>query len=183
MYELTMGLSENLIISPGGSPSVPQSIQAIMPHPRIVHSSAYLSSVEPMLALTERTTRPLRIAVLGSGQSAAEVLLDLHWRLTSMGRSAGQAHNLHLIIRGGSLKPSDDSPFANEIFNPDCELITMSPNQTRVLILPFTNLATDAMYDLPSDSARRRVLADYQNTNYGAVNLRTLESVSYCLCR
>jgi len=77
-----------------------------------------------MLAMTGRVNRPLRIAVLGSGQSAAEVLLDLHQRLTGMGVDAGQAHDLHLIIRGGSLKPSDDSPFVNEIFNPECEPIT-----------------------------------------------------------
>lgn len=80
-----------------------------------------------MLFVTERTNRSLRIAVLGSGQSAAEVSLDLHGRLRGMGISAGQAHDLHLIIRGGSLKPSDDSPFANEIFNPECEPIATMP--------------------------------------------------------
>ncbi|OAX41965.1 hypothetical protein K503DRAFT_848096 [Rhizopogon vinicolor AM-OR11-026] len=154
--ETRIRLARNLIISPGGSPRIPRSIQAILPHPRIIHSSSYLSSVKPMLAMTEKTNRSLRIAVLGSGQSAAEILLDLHQRLTSMGISAGQVHDLHLIIRGGSLKPSDDSPFANEIFNPE---------------------STDAIYNLPSDSVRRRVIADCQNTNYGVVNSRTLDSL------
>ncbi|KAG0701352.1 L-lysine 6-monooxygenase (NADPH-requiring)-domain-containing protein [Suillus ampliporus] len=174
--------ARNLIISPGGSPWVPRSIQAILPHPCIVHSSEYLSSVEPMLAITKAITRSLKIAVVGAGQSAVEVLLDLHSRLTSMGKSAGQAHNLHLIIRGGSLIPSDGGPFANQVYNPECELITMHlPEQTRVLIFSFAHslspsLVTDVIYNLPSDS-RRRVVADYKSTNYGAVNPRTLDSL------
>jgi L-ornithine N5-oxygenase len=109
-----------------------------------------------MLATMKTTTRPLNIAVVGAGQSAVEVLLNLNSRLTSMGNSAGQEHNLHLIVRGGSLKPSDGGPFANQIYNPE---------------------HVDVMYDLPSDS-RRRAIADYKATNYGAVNPLTLNSVS-----
>ncbi|KAG2150896.1 L-lysine 6-monooxygenase (NADPH-requiring)-domain-containing protein [Suillus clintonianus] len=148
-------LTKNLIISPGGSPWVPRCIQAILPHPRIIHSSEYLCSVEPVLATLKATTRSLKIAVVGAGQSAVEVLLDLRSRLTSMGMSDGQAHNLHLIIRGGSLKPSDGGPFANQVYNPEY---------------------VDVMYNLPSDS-RKRVMADYKTTNYGAVNPRTLDSL------
>lgn len=147
--------ARNLIISPGGSPWVPRCIQTILPHPRIIHSSEYLSSVEPMLAMMKATTRSLNIAVIGAGQSAVEVLLNLNSRLTSMGKSAGQEHNLHLIVRGGSLKPSDGGPFANQIYNPG---------------------NVDVMYDLPSDS-RRRVIAGYKATNYGAVNPQTLDSL------
>ncbi|KAG1746227.1 L-lysine 6-monooxygenase (NADPH-requiring)-domain-containing protein [Suillus lakei] len=147
--------AKNLIISPGGSPCVPRCIQTILPHPRIIHSSEYLSSVEPMLVTMKATTRSLRIAVVGAGQSAVEILIDLHSRLTSMGKSAGQAHNLHLIIRGGSLKQNDGGPFANQVYNPE---------------------GVDVMYNLPSDT-RRRVMADYKPTNYGAVHPRTLDSL------
>ncbi|KAG1862943.1 L-lysine 6-monooxygenase (NADPH-requiring)-domain-containing protein [Suillus tomentosus] len=147
--------AKNLIISPGGSPRVPRCIQSISPHPRIIHSSAYLSSVEPMLDTMKTITRPLKIAVVGAGQSAVEVLLDLQSRLTSMGNSTGQAHDLHLIIRGGSLKSSDGGPFSNQVYNPEF---------------------VDVMYDLPSDS-RRRVMADYEGTNYGVVNPITLDSL------
>lgn len=62
-----------------------------------------------------RQSRPLRIAVVGSGQSAAEVTLNLRERLS------GTCHEIDMIMRRGSLKPSDDSPFANEIFDPACE--------------------------------------------------------------
>ncbi|KAG1878377.1 L-lysine 6-monooxygenase (NADPH-requiring)-domain-containing protein [Suillus subluteus] len=147
--------AKNLIISPGGSPWVPRCIQTILPHRRIIHSSQYISSVEPMLATMKATTRSLKIAVVGAGQSAVEVLLDLNSRLTSMGKSADQTHNLHLIIRGGSLNPSEGGPFANQIYNPEM---------------------VDVMYNLQSDS-RRRVMADYKATNYGVVNPYTLDSL------
>lgn len=147
--------AKNLIISPGGSPWVPRCIQTILPHPRIIHSSQYISSVEPMLTMMKATTRSLKIAVVGAGQSAVEVLLDLNSRLTSMDKSAGQTHNLHLIIRGGSLNPSEGGPFANQVYNPGM---------------------VDVMYGLPSDS-RRRVMADYKATNYGVVNPHTLDSL------
>lgn len=147
--------TKNLIISPGGSPWVPRCIQIILPHPRIIHSSEYLSSVEPMLVTMKAITRSLKIAVVGAGQSAVEVLLDLHSRLTSMGKNAGQTHNLNLIIRDGSLKPSDGGPFANQIYDPEY---------------------VDVIYDLPSDS-RRRMMADYKDTNYGVVNPLTLDSL------
>ena len=64
--------------------------------------------------------KTLKIAIIGSGQSAAEVLLDIHKRLGGLQDLSPDRHEIHLIIRNGSLKPSDDSPFVNEIFNPDC---------------------------------------------------------------
>lgn len=117
--------SENLIISPGGAPCIPRSIKALLPNPRIIHTSSYMSSVEPMLALTEAATRRLKIAVVGAGQSAVEVLLDLHSRLASMGKSTNQAHELHIIVRGSALRPNDGGPFANGIYSPECKSITM----------------------------------------------------------
>jgi len=61
-----------------------------------------------------------------------------------------------MIFRKGSLKPSDDSPFANEIFDPE---------------------STDFMFGL-ADHARSWVKAEYANTNYGVVNPTTLDAVS-----
>jgi L-ornithine N5-oxygenase len=64
--------------------------------------------------------RSLRVAVIGSGQSAAEVTMDFRDRLGSI-PTVGSRHEVDMIIRKGSLKPSDDSPFANEIFDPSCK--------------------------------------------------------------
>ncbi|KAH7922104.1 hypothetical protein BV22DRAFT_681747 [Leucogyrophana mollusca] len=147
--------AKNLIISPGGSPRMPDSMEALKESPRILHSSTYLWSIAPlmkMLQASKAAREPLRIAVLGSGQSAAEVLLDLHSRLSAIPTTS--RHELDMIIRQGSLKPSDDSPFANEVFNP---------------------ASTGVMFGLPDASARRAVRAEYKGTNYGVVSPRTLE--------
>jgi lysine/ornithine N-monooxygenase len=78
--------------------------------------------------------RPLRIAVIGAGQSAAEVAIDLHSRLASIPVAGEKTHTLDMIIRKGSLKPSDDSPFVNEIFNPESQSIG------RIFAVPETNI-------------------------------------------
>lgn len=143
---LTLNLAETLIVAPGGTPRVPKLVTPYTPHPRITHTSQYVQRASDILkaavasAGSSRspsptrstssnlsgltTTRALRIAILGSGQSSAEVLLDLRSRLAGIaidGTPTGNGHQLDLIIRKGSLKPSDDSPFANEIFDPECK--------------------------------------------------------------
>lgn len=113
--------SENLIISPGGSPRIPGPLASTWIQERMIHSSTYLTSVIPLLNSLQScnpSKSPLRIAVIGSGQSAAEIVIDLHSRLTTIPVIGEKAHTLDLLIRKGSLKPSDDSPFVNEIFNP-----------------------------------------------------------------
>ncbi|EGN93240.1 hypothetical protein SERLA73DRAFT_189745 [Serpula lacrymans var. lacrymans S7.3] len=151
--------ARDLIISPGGSPRVPPALASISPNPFLLHTSVYLYRMPPILSkLTARSAeqRPLRIAVIGSGQSAAEVLLDLHNRLSVIDTAGRGKHQLDMIIRNGSLKPSDDSPFANEIFDPD---------------------STDVMFKLPSAHARKHVRTEYQSTNYGVVSPHTLENL------
>jgi len=71
------------------------------------------------LSAISNSQRALRVAVIGSGQSAAEVTLDLRARLSGMPTET--RHHINMLIRKGSLKPSDDSPFANEIFDPSCK--------------------------------------------------------------
>lgn len=152
-------LTKNLIISPGGEPRMPRPLECIQGQGggRIIHSSTYLMSVEALLQSLQGQNsrgRPFRIAVVGSGQSAAEVILELHSRLRSVTRVGEDSHTLDMIIRKGSLKPSDDSPFSNEIFNPD---------------------GTDVAFGLQSSFARRHIRKEYENTNYGVVNPQTLE--------
>lgn len=91
--------TKNVIIATGGKPAIP------FPHPRalaqskIIHSSAYLSTTPQLL---RDPNHEYTLAVVGGGQSAAEIFDDLsskypHARIT-------------LITRASSLKPSDDSP-------------------------------------------------------------------------
>ena len=152
--EETVIRTRDLIISPGGSPRNPSFIQPFLSHPRVTHSSSYALKIADMLQSLSHLSRPLRIAVIGSGQSAAEVTMDVRNRLASVPTQG--RHVVEMLIRKGSLKPSDDSPFANEIFDP---------------------ASTDAWFSSGSKHNRDAILAEYKQTNYGVVNPRTLENL------
>lgn len=143
-------------------------------HPRVIHSSAYCTSIPKILESIRdiSASRPLRVAVVGSGQSAAEVTMDLRSLLNDISCTAGR-HQIDMLIRKGSLKPSDDSPFANEIFDPAGKY---SSQRSRTCIDVIVS-ATDMWFGLSSKRMRDMKLAEYKSTNYGVVNPRTLDSV------
>ncbi|KEP51179.1 L-ornithine 5-monooxygenase [Rhizoctonia solani 123E] len=177
--ELRTRNAKTLIVAPGGTAKVPKILAPYATHPQVTHTSSYVqraaslikaavastgSSRSPSPAGSDSsrlsgltTARALRIAVLGSGQSSAEVLLDLRSRLAgiSIEGEGIQEHQLDMVIHKGSLKPSDDSPFANEIFDPE---------------------STDRAFKLPS-AARAWLRAEYAGTNYGVVNPRTIDAL------
>ncbi|OAA59686.1 hypothetical protein SPI_05884 [Niveomyces insectorum RCEF 264] len=90
---------------------------------------------------------PYRVAVVGAGQSAAEIFHSLHG-LYPQART-------YLVMRSAFLRPSDDSPFVNSIFNP---------------------AYIDALYPRPA-RARKSLLADARPTNYGVVRLELIEAL------
>ena len=111
--EITRIRSKHVIIAVGGKPKVPEVLP--LNHPRIYHSSRYarvipslLREIDPMLHVTPNSNgrvsraRPLHVAVIGNGQSAAEIFNDLHSR-SPHAKST-------LFIKGAALRPSDDSP-------------------------------------------------------------------------
>ncbi|KAG9318678.1 L-lysine 6-monooxygenase (NADPH-requiring)-domain-containing protein [Chiua virens] len=172
--QLIVRLAKNLIISPGGSPRIPVPLATTCVQERMIHSSTYLTSIDPLLNLLQSRNpgrRPLRIAIIGSGQSAAEITIDLHSRLATIPVVADQGHTLDLIVRKGSLKPSDDSPFTNEIFNPECK----SSIVILVCVFPTGFPATSQMFCQSSNFVRQKVRLEYASTNYGVVNPHTLE--------
>ena len=116
----------------------------------------------------------MRIAVVGAGQSAAEVTLNLHDRLSRITAPGGR-HRIELIIRRGAPRPSDDSPFANEIFDPECKIISVHSRKSVSLI---TSTATDAWFSMPSAAARAAQRQEYKGTNYGVMNPNTIDAVS-----
>ncbi|KAG7088151.1 hypothetical protein E1B28_012172 [Marasmius oreades] len=151
--EVTVHRTRNLIIAPGGAPNIPRTFETIYKDPLFVHSSEYATSIDTIFQTIGASARPVRIAVVGSGQSAAEVTLNLNERLSKIPVVGGR-HRIEMIIRKGSLKPSDDSPFANEIFDPD---------------------STDAWFSMPSAILRSAQLKEYKGTNYGVVNPKTID--------
>ena len=119
----------NLVVSPGGRPRIPTAVAPLLKDPSILerstllHSSEYKYCVDRLLkSISSGTPRPLRVAVIGGGQSAAEVTINLLHLLGDIPAGNGAVgHQVDMIIRKGSLKPSDDTPFSNEIFDPESE--------------------------------------------------------------
>jgi L-ornithine N5-monooxygenase len=89
--------TRHVVIAVGGKPSIPECLSP--GSSRIIHSSSYLREVPWLL---QKRDGWYKIAVVGSGQSAAEVFNDLHTRYPNSTTS--------LIIRSTALRPSDDSP-------------------------------------------------------------------------
>jgi len=85
--------------------------------------------------------------VIGAGQSAAEVFVDLTRRYPHVDAS--------LVIRSSALKPADDSPFVNEIFSP---------------------AFTDIVYAQPRDG-RRSLIERFRDTNYAVVDRPLIEQI------
>ncbi|KAK8045644.1 hypothetical protein PG993_005668 [Apiospora rasikravindrae] len=113
-------------------------------HPRIIHSSQYAHLVPKIL---RQSAAPYRVAVIGGGQSGAEIFNNIQ-KLYPNSKT-------HLIMRSEFLKPSDDSPFVNSIFNPSF---------------------IDDLYPR-SASSRSALLQDARSTNYGVVRLELIEAL------
>ncbi|TGZ82049.1 L-ornithine N5-oxygenase sida, partial [Ascodesmis nigricans] len=135
----------NVVIAVGGRSSIPDQIRSqVNNDPRIIHSSQYATSLRRILP---SRSDPYNIAVVGSGQSAAEIFNDLH--------STYPNSTTSLFIRSHALKPSDDSPFVNEIFNPE---------------------RVDEFYGL-HDDVRRKALKENKGTNYSVVREDLLDKL------
>jgi len=123
-------LTRNLVVSVGGAAHIPEVFEPLSKHPAVFHSSSYLHKINEHGGAR-------RVAVIGAGQSAAEIFMDLHGRAS--------APQVDLIMRARSIKPSDDSPFVNEIFNADFvdHVYTRSPHERSDLLREFwhTNYA------------------------------------------
>ncbi|KAK0553201.1 hypothetical protein OC861_001204 [Tilletia horrida] len=126
-------LARNITIGVGGTANIPESVSTIYPADpwsqpsQIIHSSTFLPSLSNIDAnlrhriqtRSARTSpidgakrRPLRLAVMGSGQSAAEMTLHLY-------HTYPQAH-VTMIFRATAIVPSDDSAFVNAAaFDPE----------------------------------------------------------------
>jgi L-ornithine N5-oxygenase len=129
--------ARNLVVGTGLRPNLPNGIT---PSERIWHNHELLHHIDAV-------RDPARCVVVGAGQSAAEVTAYLHDRFPD-------ADVCSVFARYG-YSPSDDSAFANRIFDPD---------------------AVDAYYSAPEDVKRR--LMDYHgNTNYSAVDLDLIDDL------
>ncbi|KAK9369468.1 L-lysine 6-monooxygenase (NADPH-requiring)-domain-containing protein [Lipomyces kononenkoae] len=141
-------LARNVVLCPGARPRFPQCFPKELPS-IICHSAQFLYRLTALLNLaSQSTTAQFSVAVVGAGQSAAEIAqyLNAHLPLSS---------RIDMIIPTRALRPSDDSPFVNEIFNPE---------------------AVDGIYSLPDDR-RRKMFEDHKATNYSVVRSDLLETL------
>ncbi|GAA3083972.1 lysine N(6)-hydroxylase/L-ornithine N(5)-oxygenase family protein [Streptosporangium carneum] len=134
-----LGRARNLVLGVGLRPWLPEGVHA---SERVWHNADLLTRLGALPPLTRR-----RFVVVGAGQSAAEVVDHLH-------RTYPQAEVCAVFTRYG-YSPADDSPFVNQIFDPD---------------------AVDEFRAAPEHV--RQALLDYHgNTNYSVVDLELIEEL------
>lgn len=133
-------LARNLVVGIGGVPNVPECFRGLRDDGRVFHSSSYLRDMA-------RHPQARRVAVVGAGQSAAEIFMDLQGR--------PGAPQVDLVMRARAMRPSDDSPFVNEVFNADF---------------------TDYMFSQASE-VRAALLDEFSQTNYAVVDLDLIQQI------
>ena len=145
--ETTTNRARNVVVAVGGRPNIPPSLQ--LHHPAVIHSSQYVTTLDSSSSSSaaSSSSAPRSVAIIGAGQSAAEIFHNIPSRFSSC-RS-------HLLIRDAALRPSDDSPFVNEIFDP-----------RRV----------HDIYAQHPDTRAAAIARDKQ-TNYGVVRLQLLDDI------
>ncbi|GAA6062279.1 hypothetical protein JCM10212_000939 [Sporobolomyces blumeae] len=166
--ELKHRLTRNLVVSAGGSAKIPSQLQLpdIRSSNRVLHTSVFLDNIDSSLssalsASRPDRTRPIRLAVIGGGQSATECFLQLRNKLAAvlpLLEAQGQLEQrpqVDLLIRRAALRPTDEGAFSNEVFDP---------------------AMSHAMYGL-NDEKRKVVLDEAKSTNYSIVNPVTLAAV------
>jgi L-ornithine N5-oxygenase len=131
--QVSVHRARNVVIGAGLVPRLPDDV---VPGARVWHSAGLLAEVA---SLSE--SKPGSFAVLGAGQSAAEVAQYLHQTFP--------AADVHAIFSRYGYSVADDSPFANRIFDP---------------------AAVDDFFAAP-DSVKEDLLRYHSGTNYAVVDL------------
>lgn len=138
--KVTERLARNLVVSVGGTTKIPECFLPLRNDPRVFHSHTYLHNIG-------QHAHAQRIAIVGAGQSAAEIFMDLQGR--------PGAPQIDLITRGRAIHPSDDSPFVNEVFNVDF---------------------TDYMYHRPG-ATQAALLDQFRHTNYSVADQDLIQQI------
>jgi L-ornithine N5-oxygenase len=94
--------SRNLVLATGLVPRLPDGVEASH---RVWHSSELLDRLAGI-----EEARPYRFAVVGAGQSAAEVVAHLHDRF--------RRSEIYAVLPRYGYSVADDTPFANQVFDP-----------------------------------------------------------------
>jgi len=131
--------ARNVILAMGLRPTLPDEFEK---GHKIWHSEELLDKVGE---LDKHKTH--RLLVVGGGQSAAEVAAYLHREFPNA--------EVHIVMARYGFSVSDDSPFANRIFDPQA-----------------VNHFFQASYE-----TRSQLLAYHRNTNYSVVDLALIQDL------
>lgn len=137
--DLVVYRARNLVLSMGLEPNLPPDV---IPRGRVWHNHDLLYRVENLDGCAVN-----RLTVVGAGQSAAEVTAFLHRRFP-------QAEVCAVFSRFG-YSPSDDSPFANQVFDPSAV----------------------GKFFLAPEEVKQMIMAYHANTNYSVVDLDLIEDL------
>jgi lysine N6-hydroxylase len=119
--------ARSIVLATGPVPYVPEFARRHLGK-TVFHASEYAF---------QRPAAHQRVAVVGGGQTGAEVFLDL---------LDNQCHDILLVTRRSNLLPLDDSPFTNELFTPNyvTRFFELDP-ETRRQLLVEQRLASDGI--------------------------------------
>ncbi|WP_231974575.1 lysine N(6)-hydroxylase/L-ornithine N(5)-oxygenase family protein [Pseudonocardia sp. HH130630-07] len=131
--------TRNVVLACGLRPFLPAGVEA---GPRIWHNRDLLFRTREL-----EGTAPVRFAVVGAGQSAAETVEHLHRTFPTA--------EVHAVFARYGYSPADDTSFANRIFDP---------------------AAVDDFYAAPVE-VKDRILGYHANTNYSVVDPELIEGL------
>lgn len=129
--------ARNIVFGVGIEPTVPLGVNC---GPRVFHNHRLLSHLGDLPSCPRK-----RFLVVGAGQSAAEVIRYLHENYPDS--------EVHSSFRRFGYTPSDDTPYANRVFDPS---------------------AVDDFYRAPAD-VKQKLLDYHWLTNYSAVDADLIE--------
>ncbi|QJW35853.1 lysine N(6)-hydroxylase/L-ornithine N(5)-oxygenase family protein [Cellulosimicrobium protaetiae] len=130
--------ARDVVVAAGLQPRLPEGV---VESARVWHNHRHLDRV----ALVDHEVR--RAVVVGAGQSAAEVMLDLYARFPGA--------EVRSVSRRFGFSPSDSTPYANGVFDPG---------------------TVDVFYDAPP-AGRAQIVAHHRNTNYSVVAEETIRAL------
>lgn len=124
--------SRSVVLGTGIRPHLPEGVRTDR---RVFHNHQLLDHLTQIPSLDHHA-----FVVVGAGQSAAEVVKHLY--------DTYPESQIHNSFRGFGFTPSDDTPFDNEIFDPE---------------------SVDEFYTAPAE-LKRELLVRHRLTNYSAVD-------------
>ncbi|AOR34677.1 hypothetical protein BFF78_29745 [Streptomyces fodineus] len=143
--------AKNVVIGVGREPYVPEGARQHL-GATVFHGTEYL--------LRELDVQGRRVAVIGGGQTGAEIFHDL------ISDGSRLPSEVTWVTRRSNFAPFDESPFANELYVPGyTRHFYAQPLQERQRLLPLQKLSSDAILQpLLEDIHRRLYELDYLET-------------------